>query len=41
MARFIIEEKIDRSEDLKSFNATGYSFIVKDSTPTEFVFHRD
>ena len=41
MARFIIEEKIDRSEYLKSFNATGYSFIVKDSTPTEFVFHRD
>jgi cytoplasmic iron level regulating protein YaaA (DUF328/UPF0246 family) len=41
MARFIIEEKIDRSEDLKSFNATGYSFVVKDSTPTEFVFHRD
>lgn len=41
MARFIIEEKIDRSEDLKSFNATGYSFIAKSSTPTEFVFHRD
>lgn len=41
MTRFIIEHKIDKSEDLKSFNIKGYEFDANSSSNTELVFHRN
>ncbi|MGA8882183.1 MAG: peroxide stress protein YaaA [Acinetobacter sp.] len=41
MARYIIENKIDRAEDLKAFNAGGYYFDADSSLPGELVFKRD
>lgn len=41
MARFIIQNRIKKVEDLKSFDAEGYYFVPSESTETEFVFHRD
>mgnify|MGYP000313931647 CR=1 FL=1 len=41
MTRFIIENKIEKSEDLKAFDTEGYVFSVNDSTDAEFVFLRE
>ena len=41
MARYIIENKIDRAEDLKAFNAGGYYFDADSSLQGELVFKRD
>lgn len=41
MARYIIENKIENIEDLKKFNATGYTFIPSESSDTALVFHRE
>lgn len=40
MARFIIENKINKTEDLKSFDKEGYVFAPQESTATDFVFLR-
>jgi len=41
MARFIIENQIDRVEDLKGFNTEGYYFDAEISLKGELVFKRD
>lgn len=40
MARFLIEERIDRAEGLKDFNCDRYRFVPKRSTATDWVFGR-
>ncbi|MBN2806040.1 MAG: peroxide stress protein YaaA [Prolixibacteraceae bacterium] len=40
MARFIIENQLERVDDLKAFNAEGYYFDSKRSTDNEWVFLR-
>lgn len=40
MARWIMENRIDRAEGLKDFNAQGYRFDPKASTESELVFTR-
>ena len=40
MARWIMENRIDRAEGLKDFNAEGYAFDAKASTESEMVFSR-
>ena len=41
MARFIIEERINSAEDLKSFKGDGYYFSPKKSVDDNWVFLRD
>ncbi|ATO20077.1 hypothetical protein BS636_10620 [Acinetobacter sp. LoGeW2-3] len=41
MARFIIENQIDRVEGLKGFNTEGYYFDAESSLKGELVFKRD
>ena len=41
MARYIIENKIERAEDLKGFNSDGYYFDADSSLQGELVFKRD
>jgi cytoplasmic iron level regulating protein YaaA (DUF328/UPF0246 family) len=41
MARYVIQNRIKRPEDLKGFDAKGYYFSPNDSTDTELVFLRD
>ena len=41
MARFMIENKIDRIEGLKAFNTDGYYFDADSSLKGELVFKRD
>lgn len=41
MARFIIQNKLEKAEDLKGFDHEGYYFSSNESTATEFVFFRD
>jgi cytoplasmic iron level regulating protein YaaA (DUF328/UPF0246 family) len=40
MARYIIQNDITNAEELKAYNIDGYSFDVKQSTVTEWVFVR-
>ncbi|MBV1917115.1 MAG: peroxide stress protein YaaA [Sphingomonadaceae bacterium] len=40
MARWIMENRLDRAEGLKDFNAEGYAFDAKASTTSELVFSR-
>lgn len=40
MARWIMENRVDRADGLKDFNADGYSLDAKASTETELVFSR-
>lgn len=40
MARFIIENGIDRPEDLRAFDSDGYQFVKARSTGAEYVFVR-
>lgn len=41
MARYIIENKIERAEDLKGFNSDSYYFDADSSLKGELVFKRD
>ncbi len=41
MARYIIDNRIKKTEDLKDFNTAGYKYNVKLSTDKEPVFTRD
>lgn len=41
MARYIIENQLDSSSDLKYFNVDNYRFNEFESSPTEIVFTRD
>lgn len=41
MVRYVIENRIENTEDLKGFNAEGYWFSPQLSTETELVFTRD
>ena len=41
MARYIIENKLEYAEDLKSFNTDGYYFDAESSLKGELVFKRD
>ena len=40
MSRFIIQNKINRIEDLKAFNTDGYSYYSKGKDETEIIFVR-
>ena len=40
MARWIMENRLDRAEGLKGFNTEGYAFDAKASTESEMVFSR-
>lgn len=41
MARYIIQNQLDKLEDLKSFNTDGYYFDAESSLKGELVFKRD
>jgi cytoplasmic iron level regulating protein YaaA (DUF328/UPF0246 family) len=41
MARYMIENRLNRAEDLKSFNTDGYYFDAASSIQGELVFKRD
>lgn len=41
MARYIIENKIDNIEQLKSFDTAGYYFVESESSEKELVFYRE
>ena len=41
MARFMIENQIERIEDIKAFNTDGYYFDAESSLKGELVFKRD
>ena len=40
MSRFLIQNQIEKKEDITSFNAEGYRFYPKESSDTELVFKR-
>ncbi|AEA45990.1 peroxide stress protein YaaA [Fluviicola taffensis] len=40
MARYIIQNDLKHSEDLKAYNVDGYTYDEKQSSPTEWVFVR-
>jgi len=40
MTRFIIDNKIDKADDLKDFDLEGYQYAPKESTDTKPVFRR-
>jgi cytoplasmic iron level regulating protein YaaA (DUF328/UPF0246 family) len=40
MARWMIDNRIDRAADLKGFDAAGYRFVAEQSTDEEFTFAR-
>ena len=40
MARFVVDNRIDRAEGAKDFNYDGYRFDAKQSSDTEYVFSR-
>jgi cytoplasmic iron level regulating protein YaaA (DUF328/UPF0246 family) len=41
MSRFIIQNKIEKAEELKAFDVEGYYFVPAESSDTEYIFHRD
>ncbi|PJC86203.1 peroxide stress protein YaaA [Vibrio sp. HA2012] len=41
MARYIIENRISRIEELTAFDAAGYRFAAEESTSSELVFKRE
>lgn len=41
MARFIIENQLNKAEELKAFNTEGYYFDADNSSAKELVFKRD
>ncbi|MDP3402066.1 MAG: peroxide stress protein YaaA, partial [Brevundimonas sp.] len=40
MARYAIENRIDRAEDLKAFGRDGYGFQASPSTENDWIFTR-
>ena len=40
MARYAIENRIDRAEDLKAFDRDGYGFQASPSTENDWIFTR-
>ena len=40
MARFVIQNRIDKTDDIIKFNEAGYTYHSKESTPTNPVFIR-
>lgn len=40
MARYAIDQRIDRAEDLKAFDRDGYAFRAEPSTETDWIFTR-
>ena len=40
MARWIMENRVDRAEGLKDFNVDGYALDAGESSETELVFTR-
>ena len=40
MARWIMQNRVDRAEGLKDFNLDGYKLDKKESSETELVFKR-
>ena len=40
MARFAIEQRVTKPEDLKKFNTEGYAFAASLSTEDKLVFRR-
>ena len=40
MARYVIDNRIDRAEDLKAFDGAGYAFAAALSSDTDWVFTR-
>jgi len=40
MMRFAIEQRMDKAEQLRDFNADGYKLAAKESTPERLVFRR-
>jgi cytoplasmic iron level regulating protein YaaA (DUF328/UPF0246 family) len=40
MARYAIERRLERAEDLKSFDVEGYRYSPEHSAPHEWVFVR-
>ena len=40
MVRFAIEQRMDKAEQLRDFNADGYKLAAKESTPERLVFRR-
>ena len=40
MARFAIDNRVDRAEDLKGFDLDGYRYRADLSTPADWVFSR-
>jgi cytoplasmic iron level regulating protein YaaA (DUF328/UPF0246 family) len=41
MARYIIQNQLEKLDDLKSFNLDGYYFDAESSLKGELVFKRD
>ena len=41
MARYILENQVTDTEQLKAFNAEGYYFVENSSTETDLVFYRE
>jgi uncharacterized protein len=41
MARFILENDVQTADELKAFDVSGYKFIIKESSDSEFIFLRD
>jgi len=40
MARWIMENRVEKAADLKDFDLDGYKFVAKESTESELVFSR-
>jgi len=40
MARWIMDNRVDRADGLKDFNAEGYAYDAKASSDSELVFSR-
>ncbi|MGE0788036.1 MAG: YaaA family protein [Sandaracinaceae bacterium] len=41
MARFLIDERLERPSELREFDADGYMFVPERSTPSRMVFARE
>ncbi|WP_322997391.1 peroxide stress protein YaaA [Castellaniella sp.] len=40
MARYVIDQRLDRIEGLKDFSAEGYAYAAAESTPARLIFRR-
>ncbi|MGB1361585.1 MAG: peroxide stress protein YaaA [Alphaproteobacteria bacterium] len=41
MARYIIQNKIEKPSDLKNFDTSGYKYMADESNENTYVFHRE